>query len=219
MICGTCLRRATGFGPSALHATRPIASSSSSSSARALFTTSIRARNATPAAAAEASTAPAIPANIAGASTAAAQGEAKEPLSSCPAGTVLNGLNYFKGRTDPQALPDEAYPEWLWRCLEVQKKTDVEDAADAGDAFSKSKKQRRLANKRLRQLEDKARSGDVDALIPKIPLQKQSVNLPGSEGDDVVAAVQAVDKRDELRKAMRKERRAKIKESNYLKSM
>jgi large subunit ribosomal protein L54 len=35
----------------------------------------------------------------------------------------------------------------------------------------------------------------------------------------VDGAVHASDKREELRKAMRKERRAKIKEANYLKSM
>jgi large subunit ribosomal protein L54 len=56
-------------------------------------------------------------------------------LSSCPAGTTLNGLNYFKGKTDPVALPDEAYPSWLWKCLEVQKKDDAAADADAGDEF------------------------------------------------------------------------------------
>jgi large subunit ribosomal protein L54 len=57
--------------------------------------------------------------------------------------------------------------------------------------------------------------------VPKIPLQKQTVNLSPAEGGgkNLQEAVEAVDKREELRKAMRKERRAKIKETNYLKTM
>lgn len=67
----------------------------------------------------------------------AAPEDTKAPLSSCPAGTVLNGLNYIKGKTDPVALPDEDYPEWLWRCLEVKKNTDDANDADAGDEYCK----------------------------------------------------------------------------------
>jgi large subunit ribosomal protein L54 len=55
--------------------------------------------------------------------------------------------------------------------------------------------------------------------VPKIPLQKQTVNLPSAAVGDLGQAIQAVDKREELRQAMRKERRAKIKEANYLKAM
>lgn len=63
-------------------------------------------------------------------------------------------------------------------------------------------------------------TGDLEALVPKVPLQKQSVNLPAPEKPgDVQQALTAHDAREELRKAMRKERRAKIKESNYLKAM
>lgn len=85
---------------------------------------------------------------------------------------------------------------------------------------AKSKKQRRLALKRQRQQEARLlASGDLEALVPKVPLQKQSVNLPGAETGNLAQAVEAVEKREELRRAMRKERRAKIKESNYLKAM
>jgi large subunit ribosomal protein L54 len=53
-----------------------------------------------------------------------------------------------------------------------------------------------------------------------VPLQHQSINLPGGEeGEGLAGAVVAAQKRDELRRAMRKERRAKIKEDNYLRSM
>jgi len=46
----------------------------------------------------------------------------------------------------------------------------------------------------------------------KVPFQQQSVDLP-TEGEE------ALEQRADLRKAMRKERRAKIKEGNYLKGM
>lgn len=61
----------------------------------------------------------------------------KPKLSSCPEGTILTGLNYFKNKTDPVALADEAYPEWLWSCLDVTKKADDGADEDAGDEFCK----------------------------------------------------------------------------------
>lgn len=85
---------------------------------------------------------------------------------------------------------------------------------------AKSKKQRRIAAKRQRELEAKMlATGNLEALAPKIPIQQQSINLPGKPDGDVADAILAVEKREELRKAMRKERKAKIKEDNYLKSM
>ncbi|KAI0117038.1 mitochondrial ribosomal protein L37-domain-containing protein [Daldinia grandis] len=146
--------------------------------------------------------------------------EEKPALSACPEGTILTGLNYFKNRTDPVALADDAYPAWLWNCLEVQKKADEEADDDAGDEFSKSKKQRRLAAKRQRTMEARLLAeGNLEALAPKIPLQHQSINLPANEDGTTEGAIAAQKAREDLRKAMRKERRAKIKETNYLKSM
>lgn len=142
--------------------------------------------------------------------------------SSCPPGTVLAGLNYFKGKTDPVALADEEYPAWLWNCLDVMKKAAATEEDDAGDEFSKSKKQRRMAAKRQRELESQIlESGNMAALAPKIPLQHQTINLDVGTGgiEDLESTLLAADKRRELRVAMRKERRAKIKESNYLRSM
>jgi large subunit ribosomal protein L54 len=49
----------------------------------------------------------------------------------------LKGLNYIKGRDDPIALPEEEYPEWLWRCLDVKVK-EGEVEGDEGDAFCKA---------------------------------------------------------------------------------
>ncbi|KAL2158488.1 hypothetical protein VTH06DRAFT_4255 [Thermothelomyces fergusii] len=227
MICRTCLRRAAGLASQQITA-RPLARTAPAA-IRALSTTS-PTRSAAPAP----NPSQATTTTTATATSGAAEPSAPEltpltppptdakpaPISSCPEGTVLSGLNYFKGKSDPVALADDAYPAWLWKCLEVQKKTDATDTADTGDEFSKSKKQRRLALKRQRQQEARIlASGDLEALVPKIPLQKQTVNLPAAEPGNVAQAIEAADKREELRRAMRKERRAKIKESNYLKAM
>lgn len=47
----------------------------------------------------------------------------------------MKGLNYFKGRDDPVALPEEEYPEWLWRCLDVKAKEGEGGDAGLGDEF------------------------------------------------------------------------------------
>ncbi|KAF7543237.1 hypothetical protein G7046_g10039 [Stylonectria norvegica] len=149
-----------------------------------------------------------------------AEKEAPPARSSCPAGTTLNGLNFMKGGQDPVAKKDEEYPEWLWSCLDVLKKSGDAEDNDAGDEYSKSKKQRQLAAKRQKALEAKLLAeGNLEALAPKIPLQHQSINLPGEENNSVEQNIEAAEKREELKKAMRQERKAKIKEANYLKSM
>jgi large subunit ribosomal protein L54 len=60
-------------------------------------------------------------------------------------------------------------------------------------------------------------SGDMSALQPKIPLTQQSIDLPGNEEGTVEGALDS--RRQELRAALREERRKAIKEANYLKSM
>ncbi|PHH65540.1 hypothetical protein CDD81_2320 [Ophiocordyceps australis] len=136
--------------------------------------------------------------------------------SICREGTVLRGLNYLKGGQDPVALRDDDYPEWLWTCLDFKKSSANANDPDAVDEFSKSKRQRRLAAKAQKKT---LADGTIEALEPKIPIQHQSINLPGSEGDSIEDKMASAVKRDELKRAMRKERRAKIKESNFLKSM
>jgi large subunit ribosomal protein L54 len=59
----------------------------------------------------------------------------------------------------------------------------------------------------------------MSAYEPKIPLTQQSIDLPANEEGSVSGALEAEKRREELREAMRRERRAKIKETNYLKSM
>ena len=121
MICRTCFRRVAS-----LAAWHPISHSLPIRS----FSTSIPFRNA---AAAAAATQPELTTPI----QPAAATEDKPSRSICKAGTPLNGLNYIKGKTDPVALADEEYPEWLWNCLEVQKKASDAADDDAGDEFCK----------------------------------------------------------------------------------
>lgn len=56
--------------------------------------------------------------------------EPAAPISSCPEGTVIAGLNYLKDGTDPVTMKDEDYPPWLWDCLDVMKKASEEDGLD-----------------------------------------------------------------------------------------
>lgn len=49
--------------------------------------------------------------------------------SSVPAGTVLKGLNFHKDKSDPIAMEDSEYPDWLWTVLK-----DVRTAGGAKDA-------------------------------------------------------------------------------------
>lgn len=57
-------------------------------------------------------------------------------ISSVPAGTPLKGLNFMKGKSDPLAMEDHEYPEWLWRILE-DKKAAAETGTD-GDIYCMS---------------------------------------------------------------------------------
>lgn len=79
---------------------------------------------------------------------------------------------------------------------------------------AKSKKQRRMAAKALR----KQQLLNPEALAPKIPLHEQTIDLPAGDGS-LQGAIEAMEARDALTKAMRKNRRAKIKEANFLKAM
>jgi len=77
-----------------------------------------------------------------------------------------------------------------------------------------------VAAKRQRKLEARLiASGDTEALAPKIPLQQQTIDLPSNEEGSGIGALEAAVAREELTKAMRGERRAKIKERNFLKGM
>lgn len=53
--------------------------------------------------------------------------------------------------------------------------------------------------------------------VVKVPLEEQSINLPAGLSEDETG--QAQDAREELNAAMRKARRRRIKESNFLRGM
>lgn len=78
-----------------------------------------------------------------------------------------------------------------------------------GDAFAKSKKQRKIAAKA-------SRARDLNPNSPvhtvQIPLHEQSIDLP-------VGGREAAEARDQLGKSLRDARRKKIKESNFLRGM
>ena len=80
--------------------------------------------------------------------------------------------------------------------------------------IAKSKKQRRVAAKRLR----KEQLANPGLLEPKVPIYEQTIDLPAGDGS-LESAVDAAAAREELRKAMRVKRRAAIKENNFLKAM
>ncbi|KAF2204197.1 hypothetical protein GQ43DRAFT_438185 [Delitschia confertaspora ATCC 74209] len=208
MICRNCLRAAAH--------TRAVPELHSSISAPRLFSTSLIRRNATPVAT---PTATEPQSSQATAATGAPAGEDKQAnkastivMSSVPAGTPLKGLNFLKNKSDPIAMEDHEYPSWLWDILKRQEKSA--DSAKEGDLFSKSKKQRRIAAKRLR----KEQAANPESFMPKIPIYEQTVDLPAGDGS-VEGAFKAAEAREELHKAMRVKRRAAIKEANFLQSM
>ena len=131
MICRTCLRRAAGL-VQRTQRTQP-----SPYSTRA-FTTGIPFRSGSSAPAPSQATSESTPSTTGsgdGSTPSEAGEEAK--LSSCPPGTILSGLNYFKGKPDLVAKADEEYPAWLWKCLDSKKEATEEADENAGDEFCK----------------------------------------------------------------------------------
>jgi large subunit ribosomal protein L54 len=55
--------------------------------------------------------------------------------SSVPAGTVLKGLNFHKDKSDPIAMEDSEYPDWLWKTL-----TEVRTAGGLKEVKAESAK-------------------------------------------------------------------------------
>ncbi|KAI9809082.1 MAG: hypothetical protein M1825_002371 [Sarcosagium campestre] len=137
------------------------------------------------------------------------------PKSTVAAGTTLKGINYFKNKPDPIALEDSEYPDWLWTCLESKAGDEKAKEGEMGDLFAKSKKQRRVAAKRLR----KEALADTEPKAVAVPVQQQSINLPGNESGTVLGAVEALKAREELTTALRRDRRSKIKENNFLRGL
>ena len=79
---------------------------------------------------------------------------------------------------------------------------------------AKSKKQRRAAARAAA----KAAKADPSSRMPKVPLEQQSIDLPGGDGS-LESSVEASQARSQLTEAMRRARRKSIKEGNFLKGM
>ncbi|KAI9065503.1 mitochondrial/chloroplast ribosomal protein L54/L37 [Trametes sanguinea] len=58
------------------------------------------------------------------ASSSPKSGEPPVAKSSCTENTVLVGVNYLKGQPEVLAMPDEAYPPWLWTLLQPKEIPD-----------------------------------------------------------------------------------------------
>jgi large subunit ribosomal protein L54 len=63
--------------------------------------------------------------------------------SFAPPGTKLKGINVKKNGQDPIALPENEYPDWLWRLLDEEAQTKSLEAEPAKLA----RKQQRAANR------------------------------------------------------------------------
>ncbi|KAF2099569.1 hypothetical protein NA57DRAFT_55529 [Rhizodiscina lignyota] len=135
-------------------------------------------------------------------------------LSSVTAGTPLKGLNFLKNGSDPVALADEEYPPWLWTILTPKVRANAVNTELDEGLYSNSKTRRRKAEKERR----KQGLLNPESLVPKVPLQEQTVDLPTGDGT-LHGALEAGAARDNLTKAMRQKRRATIKEANFLKAM
>jgi len=64
----------------------------------------------------------------------------------------------------------------------------------------------------------KVAKSNPEALVPKVPIEHQSIDLPVGDGT-VQGAIAAARSREEVSHAMRKGRRKGIKEGNFLKAM
>lgn len=63
---------------------------------------------------------------------------AKKPnavISGTLAGTPLRHINYLKGKSDPIALEDSEYPDWLWTLLAPAKTAATADGEAVGDLY------------------------------------------------------------------------------------
>ncbi|KAF2151381.1 hypothetical protein K461DRAFT_295436 [Myriangium duriaei CBS 260.36] len=145
----------------------------------------------------------------------------KIPKSSIPAGQKLKGLNLLKGKEDPEAMKDEDYPAWLWTLLVDKNKDAIGASAEGeGDLYAKSAKQRRKAAKALRKREALLAAQKFE---PPVPIEQQSIDLPTGKAvkgvDPVRASIDAGMVRTDVTRALRKKRRADIKEANFLKGV
>ncbi|KAG2413855.1 hypothetical protein HFD88_003044 [Aspergillus terreus] len=141
----------------------------------------------------------------------------ERPPSACPAGTKLQGLNYFKNKPDLVALEDSEYPEWLWSLLDDAKKQAKSEGGV--DPSTLNKKQRKRYEKKM--------AARAATLPPKIPVHHHATDItpaPYNRGEqtasDLLAdATESLEKRTEITKSAREARRKAIREANFLRGL
>ncbi|TNY21331.1 mitochondrial ribosomal protein L37-domain-containing protein [Rhodotorula diobovata] len=84
---------------------------------------------------------------LADAKPASSTRSSSSPASSCPAGTVLKGLNYLKDGQDPVALEDSEYPSWVFT-MPANKEPSLAKGKD--NAAAELRKQRADLKKRTK---------------------------------------------------------------------
>lgn len=142
----------------------------------------------------------------------------ERPPSSCPAGTKLTGLNYFKNKPDIFAKEDWEYPDWLWTLLDDSNKQSNSETGGV-DLNSMSKKQRKRYEKKMAVL--------AASQPPKVSLHEQSIDItPAPYNTDetgpkdlVAEAAASLEKRTEITRSAREARRKGIRESNFLRGL
>ncbi|KAJ5219912.1 Ribosomal protein L37 mitochondrial [Penicillium chermesinum] len=141
----------------------------------------------------------------------------ERPPSSCPAGTVMNGLNYFKNKPDVVAKEDSEYPDWLWDLLTDSSKQAKSEKGGV-DPSTLNKKQRKRYEKKL--------AARTAVLPPKIPAHHHAEDIVPAPynrqtipEDAMLDATEGQIKRSEVTKSAREARRKAIKESNFLRGL
>ncbi|GIJ87431.1 hypothetical protein Asppvi_006337 [Aspergillus pseudoviridinutans] len=139
---------------------------------------------------------------------------AERTPSIAPAGTKLNGLNYFKNKPDVFALEDSEYPEWLWTLLEDGSKAKKEGGVDPS-----------TLNKKQRKRYEKKMAARAATLPPQIPVHHHANDITPAEynregAEDLFAlAAESIEKRTEITKSARDARRKAIREANFLRGL
>ncbi|KAJ5930607.1 Ribosomal protein L37 mitochondrial [Penicillium verhagenii] len=139
----------------------------------------------------------------------------ERPPSSCPAGTKMNGLNYFKNKPEILAKEDSEYPDWLWDLLGDSSKSKAKEGGI--DPSTLNKKQRKRYEKKL--------AARVGVLPPKIPAHHHAHDITPAQynrdgpSEGITDATESAEQRIEVTKSARQARRKTIKESNFLRGL
>ncbi|RHZ65345.1 mitochondrial 54S ribosomal protein mL54 [Aspergillus thermomutatus] len=160
---------------------------------------------------------------------------AERTPSIAPAGTKLNGLNYFKNKPDVFALEDSEYPDWLWELLDDSSKAKKEGGVDPSSMFFffalvcgevRANAVPPALNKKQRKRYEKKMAARAATLPPQIPVHHHATditpaqyNLEGASEDLVALAAESIEKRTEITKSARDARRKAIREANFLRGL